>query len=295
MYVGNLSWRLDDSRLAQLFSEHGTVLFAKVMRDLQTGRSKGFGFVAMASHEEREDAIAALNGQILEGLVLRVSVAKEPDVTVSKAVPGDARVESPPPRHVVGPSFRLHVNNLSSNVDDSRLAQMFSQHGKVVYAKVIRDFKSGRSKGFGFVEMLSRGEMDSAITALHGQSLEGRVMRVSAAEVPGMTVSKAAPGVESSPPRHVVGPSFRLHVHNLSLNMDDSRLAQMFSRHGRVAYAKVVRDIHSERSKGFGFVGFGFVEMASQEDMDNAITALHGQSLEGRVIRVSAAEEQSPS
>ncbi|KAF7110658.1 hypothetical protein CFC21_110739 [Triticum aestivum] len=138
--------------------------------------------------------------------------------------------------------------------------------------------------------MSSREEMDNAITALHGQSLEGRVIRVSVVGVPGVTVSKAAPGVESPPPRHVVGPSFRLHVNNLSLNMDDSRLAQMFSQHSKVAYAKVIRDIHSERSKGFSFV-----EMASQEDMDNAITALHGQSLEGRVIRVSAAEEQSPS
>ncbi|XP_037466945.1 28 kDa ribonucleoprotein, chloroplastic-like [Triticum dicoccoides] len=203
MYVGNLSWRLDDSRLAQLFSEHGTVVFAKIMRDFQTGRSKGFGFVAMASQEERDEAIAALNGQILEGLALRVSAAEEPDVTVSKAAPGGARVESPPPRHVAEPSFRLHVSNLSSRVDDSRLAQMFSQHGKVAYTKVIRDFRSGRSKGFGFVEMSSRGEMDNAITALHGQSLEGRAIRVSAAEVPGMAVSKAAPGVES-PPRHVV-------------------------------------------------------------------------------------------
>ncbi|XBI12347.1 hypothetical protein VPH35_139229 [Triticum aestivum] len=242
MYVGNLSWRLDDSRLAQLFSEHGTVVFAKIMRDFQTGRSKGFSFVAMASQEEREAAIAALNEQILEGLALRVSAAEELDVTVSKEVPRDARVESPPPRHVVGPSFRLHVNNLSSNG----------------LAKVIRDFKSGRSKGFGFVEMLSRGEMDSAITTLHGQ---GCVMRVSAVEVPGMTVSMAAPEVESSPPRHVVGPSFRLHVNNLSLNVEDSRLTHMFSQHDRVAYAK----------------GFGFVEMASREDMDNAITTLHGQ------------------
>ncbi|VAI91384.1 unnamed protein product [Triticum turgidum subsp. durum] len=149
---------------------------------------------------------------------------------------------------------------------------MFSQHGKVAYTKVIRDFRSGRSKGFGFVEMSSRGEMDNAIAALHGQSLEGRAIRVSAMEVPGMAVSKAAPGVESPPPRHVVGPSFRLHVNNLSLNVDDSRLAQMFSQHGKVTYAKVICDIHSEHSKGFGFV-----EMASQEDMDNAITALHGQ------------------
>ena len=64
IYVGNLAWQVDDSRLEQVFSEHGKVVDAKVIRDRETGRSKGFGFVSMTSEAEQNDAIAALDGQV---------------------------------------------------------------------------------------------------------------------------------------------------------------------------------------------------------------------------------------
>ena len=63
-YVGNLPWQVDDSRLVQLFSEHGEVVDAKVVYDRETGRSRGFGFVTMVSKEELDDAISALDGQV---------------------------------------------------------------------------------------------------------------------------------------------------------------------------------------------------------------------------------------
>jgi nucleolin len=63
-YVGNLPWQVDDSRLVQLFSEHGEVVDAKVVYDRETGRSRGFGFVSMVSKEELNDAISALDGQV---------------------------------------------------------------------------------------------------------------------------------------------------------------------------------------------------------------------------------------
>jgi nucleolin len=59
-----MPWEVDDSRLVQLFSEHGKVVDARVVYDRETGRSKGFGFVTMATQEEFDDAIAALDGQV---------------------------------------------------------------------------------------------------------------------------------------------------------------------------------------------------------------------------------------
>lgn len=64
IYVGNLPWDVDSGRLEQLFSEHGKVLDARVVSDRETGRSRGFGFVTMASETELNDAIAALDGQV---------------------------------------------------------------------------------------------------------------------------------------------------------------------------------------------------------------------------------------
>lgn len=64
IYVGNLPWQVDNSRLEQVFSEHGKVVDARVVYDRETGRSRGFGFVTMASDTEVNDAIAALDGQV---------------------------------------------------------------------------------------------------------------------------------------------------------------------------------------------------------------------------------------
>jgi len=76
---------------------------------------------------------------------------------------------------------KLYVGNLSYNVDKSSLEQMFTPHGTVVSAQVITDRESGRSKGFGFVEMGSDQEAQAAIAALNGKNLEGRNLTVNEA------------------------------------------------------------------------------------------------------------------
>ena len=76
---------------------------------------------------------------------------------------------------------RLYVGNLSYNVSSSDLEQMFAQFGKVDSAQVIEDRESGRSKGFGFVEMTSDDEAQAAIQGLHGQEHDGRPLTVNEA------------------------------------------------------------------------------------------------------------------
>ena len=76
LYVGNLSYNVTSSDLEQLFAQHGTVTSAQVINDRDTGRSKGFGFVEMASDEEATAAIAAVNGQQHDGRTLTVNEAR---------------------------------------------------------------------------------------------------------------------------------------------------------------------------------------------------------------------------
>jgi|SRR5687767_1240871 len=76
LYVGNLSYSVDSSELEQLFGQHGTVTSAQIINDRDTGRSKGFGFVEMASDDEAQAAIAALNGQQHGGRALTVNEAR---------------------------------------------------------------------------------------------------------------------------------------------------------------------------------------------------------------------------
>ncbi len=76
LYVGNLSFDVDNETLEQLFAAYGTVESADVINDRSTGRSKGFGFVEMSSNEEAKAAIAALDGKEHGGRALKVNEAK---------------------------------------------------------------------------------------------------------------------------------------------------------------------------------------------------------------------------
>lgn len=82
VYVGNLSWGVDDLALRTLFSEQGQVMEARVIYDRDSGRSKGFGFVTYGSADEVNNAIKSLDGIDFDGRPIRVSMA-----------------ESRPPRH----------------------------------------------------------------------------------------------------------------------------------------------------------------------------------------------------
>ena len=77
---------------------------------------------------------------------------------------------------------RLYVGNLAYGVTSSDLEQLFAQHGQVQSAEVVSDRETGRSKGFGFVQMGSDEEAQAAIAALHGQQHEGRALTVNEAK-----------------------------------------------------------------------------------------------------------------
>mgnify|MGYP001120549098 CR=1 FL=1 len=77
---------------------------------------------------------------------------------------------------------KLYVGNLSYSISSSDLQALFSAHGTVTSAEVINDRATGRSKGFGFVEMSSEAEAQAAINALNGQDHNGRALTVNEAK-----------------------------------------------------------------------------------------------------------------
>jgi RNA recognition motif-containing protein len=76
LYVGNLGYGIGDSDLEKLFTAYGSVRSAQVIKDRDSGRSKGFGFVEMGSEQEAQAAITALNGKEIEGRTLAVNEAR---------------------------------------------------------------------------------------------------------------------------------------------------------------------------------------------------------------------------
>ena len=79
LYVGNLSYEITNADLNTMFASHGTVTSTEIIRDRDTGRSKGFGFVQMGTDKEAQVAIRALNGQEQNGRALTVNEAKPRD------------------------------------------------------------------------------------------------------------------------------------------------------------------------------------------------------------------------
>ncbi|RVW69653.1 31 kDa ribonucleoprotein, chloroplastic [Vitis vinifera] len=222
VFVGNLPYDVDSERLARLFEQAGVVEIAEVIYNRETDRSRGFGFVSMSTVEEAEKAVDMFHRYLFHREVITVKLAhycimtslglrvfsnsniappKEPGnwwtlvmtsedlyrleldgrlLTVNKAAPRGSQPERPP--RVFEPAFRMYVGNLPWDVDSARLEQVFSEHGKVVEARVVFDRETGRSRGFGFVTMSSQTELEDAIAATDGQTLDGRTIRVNVAE-----------------------------------------------------------------------------------------------------------------
>ena len=79
-------------------------------------------------------------------------------------------------------AVKMYVGNLTYGVTDAALEQMFAEFGQVRSAQVIMDRDTGRSKGFGFVEMSSDQEAQAAMTAMNGKQVDGRTLTVNEAK-----------------------------------------------------------------------------------------------------------------
>lgn len=76
LFVGSLPWAVDDAKLRDIFSQAGNVVSAQVVKDRETGRSRGFGFVEMSTDEEAQAAVANLNGTDVDGRRIIVNIAR---------------------------------------------------------------------------------------------------------------------------------------------------------------------------------------------------------------------------
>jgi RNA recognition motif-containing protein len=75
LFVGNLSFKITEGDLEELFAQHGTIVSCSIPTDRDTGRKRGFAFVEMGTQEEAEAAIQALNGRDVDGRQISVSIA----------------------------------------------------------------------------------------------------------------------------------------------------------------------------------------------------------------------------
>jgi RNA recognition motif-containing protein len=184
IHVGNLPASTTEHELSSLFERVGRVVFVRLMRDRETGRPKGFGFVEM-DDGEAEQAIQQLNGVDLHGHALSVTEARpRPESSAGPGVP---------------PS-RLFVGNLPYDTTGAELQALFSSVGPVASVFLPVDRESGKPRGFAFVDFSERAHAEEAVGRFHQQPFKGRALVVNEARAKEGRPSAPFPP-QASPPR----------------------------------------------------------------------------------------------
>ncbi|KAF8779880.1 hypothetical protein HU200_002147 [Digitaria exilis] len=160
--VTNISEETYEVNLIDLFSFFGFILWVYVHVDTETGLGRGVGFVKFGQRREAEAAIERLNGRHTNnGVVLQVEWAAP---WLKGALP-----VSPIPTRATD-EYRVRVTNLSEDIHEYDLFELFGRFGMVTYAHVAVDKKSGLNKGFGFVNFAQRHEAENAIRVVNGHT-----------------------------------------------------------------------------------------------------------------------------
>uniref|UniRef100_A0A8D2PB85 ELAV like RNA binding protein 3 n=1 Tax=Zosterops lateralis melanops TaxID=1220523 RepID=A0A8D2PB85_ZOSLA len=228
---------------------HGDIESCKLVRDRVTGQSLGYGFVNYVEAGDADRAIGALNGLKLQTKTIKV----------------------------------LWV----------WVCAQVCQYGRIITSRILVDQVTGVSRGVGFIRFDKRAEAEEAVRGLHGQKPLGAAepITVKFANSPGplSLLPRFSPlAIEAVPTLAGVGlgtppgPGWCIFVYNLSPESDESVLWQLFGPFGAVTNVKVIRDLATNKCKGFGFV-----TMTNYEEAAVAIASLNGHRLGQRVLQVS--------
>lgn len=172
VFVGHLSWNVDNDWLKTEFEECGEVVSARVQMDRNTGKSRGFGFVEFAT-KEGCDAAVAMNGKEIDGRAANIDRTTNQNKAAgpekrAKAF-GDSTSE---------PSSVLFVGNVSFNVTEDGLWEVFGDYGEVKSVRLPTDRESGRPKGYGYVEFSDMESAKKALEGANGKDIDGRSIRL---------------------------------------------------------------------------------------------------------------------
>ena len=172
IFVGQLSWNVDNDWLAQEFAECGEVVDARVQTDRNTGRSRGFAYVTFATEEAFEAALK-FNGKEIDGRPVKIdkSTPKSPQ----EKREGRAKAFGDTPSE---PSATLFVGGLSWDATEDMVWNSFSEYGDIKSVRLPTDRESGRPKGFGYVEFSDVEMATKAYAGLNGAEIAGRAIRL---------------------------------------------------------------------------------------------------------------------
>ncbi|KIW20857.1 hypothetical protein PV08_01435 [Exophiala spinifera] len=174
LFVGNLSWNVDEEWLRSEFESFGELSGVRIMTDRQTGRSKGFGYVEFVNAADAAKAQGEKHGADLDGRALNVDFANARPDNGQKQ---DNRRKSYGDQ-VSEPSDTLFLGNLSFDCTQEDVTDAFAPHGTVLGIRLPTDRETGAPKGFGYVTFASVEEAQAALEAMQGGYIKSRPVRL---------------------------------------------------------------------------------------------------------------------
>ncbi|XP_044783542.1 polyadenylate-binding protein 1-like isoform X3 [Bubalus bubalis] len=271
IFIKNLEDSIDNKALYDTFSTFGNILSCKVVCD-EHG-SRGFGFVHFETHEAAQNAISTMNGMLLNDRKVFVGHFKS---RREREVELGARAME---------FTNIYVKNLHVDVDEQRLQDLFSQFGKMLSVKVMRD-DSGHSRGFGFVNFEKHEEAQKAVVNMNGREVSGRLLYVGRAQKRVERQNELKRRFEQMKQDRLTRyQGVNLYVKNLDDSIDDEKLRKEFSPYGVITSAKVMTE--GGHSKGFGFVCF-----SSPEEATKAVTEMNGRIVGTKPLYVALAQRK---
>lgn len=171
LFVGQLSWNVDNDWLSSEFAGAGEVVSARVQMDRQSGRSRGFGYVEFATAAAAQSALEKFQGKEIDGRAVKLdlSTPRQPNPAARAKQFGDV---------ASAPSSTLFVGNISWNTTEDMLWEHFGQYGGVSSVRIPTDRDSGKPKGFGYVEFTDIEGAKKGYEGGSGSEIDGRLIRL---------------------------------------------------------------------------------------------------------------------
>jgi len=155
VFIGGVSWATDEKKFGDYFGPYGEITDCVIMRNLDTGNSRGFGFVTFADSSSVDKLLEA-GEHVIDGKKLDIKIA----------VPRDeiGRAEAPPKERR---TCKIFAGGITLETTKADLEEYFSKYGPIVEASVMVDRVSGRPRGFGFVVFQSEESVDHLLQDKH--------------------------------------------------------------------------------------------------------------------------------
>lgn len=272
IFIKNLDKTIDNKSMYDTFSAFGNILSCKVATD-ETSQSKGYGFVHFETEEAANNAIAKVNGMLLNGK----------KVYVGKFIPRKEREKE------LGEQAKrftnVYIKNFGDDLDDEKLRSLFEVYGKITSHRVMID-DTCKSKGFGFVSFEEAESAEHAVDELNNKEWNNRILYVGRAQKKAERQAELKRKFEMMKMERMNRyQGVNLYVKNLDDTIDDERLRKEFTPFGTITSAKVM--LEDGRSKGFGFVCF-----SSPEEATKAVTEMNGRIIVSKPLYVALAQRK---